>query len=194
MEWHLLRRVIDCVVHVHVPGLGRGINLVVEFVRPGSDDLLEIVVTELAVVEVIVAGVNRIHLVRGSPLDHRRAGYLPARIILPKSDIGSIRNAKLNRPLIVNFRGRKDSFLAVVIEAVEERVTCHEIVRRQLRFDVRLGNDSSDADVHALKNVRNVKIEINHRHVETGVTVVLQQLIAEKPEGGRESVVEPVEG
>ena len=42
---------IDCVVHVHVPGLGRGIDFVVEFVRPGSDDLLQIVVTELAVVK-----------------------------------------------------------------------------------------------------------------------------------------------
>jgi hypothetical protein len=68
-------------------------------VGPSSDNLLQIVVAKLAVVEVIVPRVNRIHLVRRSPLDHRRAGYLPARIILPKSDIGFIRNGKLKRPI-----------------------------------------------------------------------------------------------
>ena len=185
---------IDCIVHIHVPGFGRGINLVIKLVRPSANNLLEIVVAEFAVVEVIVAGVNRIHLVGRSPLDHRRAGYLPAGIILPKSDIGSIGNAKLKRPLIVEFSGGENSFLAVVIEAVEKRVTCHEIVRRQLRFDIRLGNDSPNPDIHSLSHEGNVKVEINHRHVETGVTVVLQQLVAEKPVGGRESVVEPVEG
>ena len=51
----------------------------------------------------------------------------------------------LNGPLIIEFRGRKNSFLAIIIEAVEERVTGHEIVRSQLRFDVRLRNDSADA-------------------------------------------------
>ena len=50
---------VDCIVHVHLPGFGRGIDLVVELVRPGSDNLLQIVVAELAVVEVVVARVNR---------------------------------------------------------------------------------------------------------------------------------------
>ena len=112
--------------------------------RPGSDDLLQIVVAEFAVVEYVVADVNRIHLVRRSPLDHHVPVGLSARIILPDGDVGAVGNASLNRPLIVDFRGRENSFLAIIIEAVKERVTGHEIVRRQLRFDVRLRNDSAD--------------------------------------------------
>src|SRR5207237_10424101 len=115
-----------------VPGFSGGVNLVVELMRPGSDDLLQVVVTEFAIVEVVVAGINGIHLVRRGPLDHHCSGYLAPRILLPKSDVSSVRYAGLNRPLIVNLRSRKASFLAVVIEAVEKRVTCHEIVRRQL--------------------------------------------------------------
>ena len=111
---------IDRVVHVHVPGFGRGIDVVVEFVRPSTNDLLEIVVAELAVVEVIVTSVNRIHLVRRSPLYHRSASYLSTGIFLPKSNIGPIRDTKLKRPLVVNFRCREDSFLTVVIKAVEK--------------------------------------------------------------------------
>ena len=112
-------------------------------------------------------------MVRGNPLDHYRAGYLPPRILLPNRNVGAVGDSGLNRPLIVDFRRGEDSLLTVRIETVEERVAGHQIVRRELRFDVRLGNDATNADVHALKNVRNVKIEINHRHVETGVTVVL---------------------
>ena len=93
---------VDCIVHVHVPGFGRGVDLVVELVRPGSDNLLQVVVAELAVVEVVVAGVNRIHLVWRNPLDHHRAGYLTARIFLPNGDVGAIRDSGLNRPLIVD--------------------------------------------------------------------------------------------
>ena len=47
------------VVHVHVEAFRGGVDLVVELVRPGSDDLLQIVVTELAVVKRVVARVNR---------------------------------------------------------------------------------------------------------------------------------------
>ncbi len=152
--------------HVHVPGLGRGIDFVVELVRPGSDNLLQIVVSEFAVIECVVARVDRIHLVGRRPLHHHSAGRLVAWILLPDGNVGAVGNAGLDRPLIVNFRRCENSFLAIVIEAVKERVTGHEIVRRELRFDVRLGDDASDADVHPLEYVWDVEIKINHRHIE----------------------------
>src|SRR5205823_9893889 len=106
-----------------------------------------------------------------SPLNHRCPGYLPARILLPKSNVSPIRDSGLNRPLIVEFSGCENSFLTIVIKAVEKRVTGHQIVRRQLRFDIRFGNDSPNPDIHSLSHEGNVKVEINHRHVEAEVTV-----------------------
>src|SRR5439155_17564852 len=44
------------IIHIHIEAFGRGIDLVVELVRPGSDDLLQIVVTEFAVVKRVVTG------------------------------------------------------------------------------------------------------------------------------------------
>src|SRR5262249_40368096 len=87
LERHLLCRMVDCIVHVHIPSLGGGINRVVKLVCPGSDDLLQVIVAELPVIKVIVSHVDRIPLIRRSPLDHRSAGYLPARIVLPNSDV-----------------------------------------------------------------------------------------------------------
>src|SRR4030095_16819323 len=40
-----------CIVHIHVEALGRGVDPVVELVCPGPDDLLQIVVTEFAVIK-----------------------------------------------------------------------------------------------------------------------------------------------
>src|SRR4030081_195568 len=181
------------VVHVHVPGFGRGIDLVIELVRPGSDKLLQIVVTKVAVVKTVGSCIDRIHLVRCRPLDHDRAGYLAPWIFLPDGDIGSAIYAGLNCPLIVNLRCRKDSFMTIVIEAIKERVASHEIVRCQLRFDVRLGDDSANSDVHSLENVWDIEIEINHRHIETGVAVVFQQLVAEESVSCGEPIIESVE-
>ena len=56
----------------------------------------------------------------------------------------------------------------------------HEIIRRELRFDVGLGNDAADTDVHSLKNLWKIKVEIHHRHIEAVVVVVLDELIAEQ--------------
>jgi len=79
------------------------VDFVVKLVRPGADNLLEIVVAEFAVVERVVAGVDRIHLVRRRPLNHHRPGWLIAGIFLPKRNIGSIGKPGLDRPLIVIF-------------------------------------------------------------------------------------------
>src|SRR4029077_14717782 len=105
-------------------------------------------------------------------------------------NIGAVGDSCLNRPLIVDFCSSEDSLLTIRIETVEDRVAGHEIVRRELGFDVRLGNDATNANVHPLKNVRNVKIEIHHRHVEAGVTVVLLELVAEPAAGNRATKVE----
>jgi hypothetical protein len=161
--------------------------------RPGSDILLQIVVAKLAVVKTVGYCLDRIHLFSCVPLDIYCAGRLTAWVILPKGDVSAAIYPGLNCPLIINLRGRQNSFMTIVIEAIEERVTGHEIVRRQLRFDIWLGYDSANSNVHSLKNVWNVEIEINHRHVEAGVAVVFQQLIAEKPVGRCEPVIEPIE-
>src|SRR6478752_2027990 len=60
------------VIHIHVERFGRGVDLVVELVRPSSNDLLQIVVTELAVVKRVVASVDGIFLVWCCPLNHHR--------------------------------------------------------------------------------------------------------------------------
>src|SRR5437762_2955423 len=99
-------------------GFRGGVDLVAEFVRPGADDLLQVVVTEFAVVKGVVARVDGVLLVRRGPLDHDRAGRLITGILLPKRDVGAVRYAGLNRPLIVDLRGRENSGLRVVIETV----------------------------------------------------------------------------
>ena len=68
----------------------------------------------------------------------------------------------------------------------------HEIVRRQLRFDIRLGNDSPNPEIHSLKNLRNVKIDINHRHIKAVIVVVLEQLVAEKSARNHETIIKSV--
>ena len=92
---------------------------------------------------------------------------------MPKGNVGAVGETELNRPLIVDLRGRENSGLGVVVESVNERVARHEIVRRQLRFDVGLGNDAADADIHSLENLREIKVEVDHRHIEAVVIVVL---------------------
>src|SRR5438552_7314369 len=139
------------IVHVHIEALSRGVDLVVELVRPGTDDLLKIVVAEFAVVKGVVAGVNGIVLVGRYPLDHDGAGGLITRISLPERDVGAVGNAGLNRPLIVKLSGRKNSRLGIVVESVDERVAGHEVIPRQLPLDVRLGNDATDSDVYSTK-------------------------------------------
>ena len=104
------------IVHVHVPGFGSGVEVVVELVRPGSDDLLKIVVAELAVIKGVVAEVDGVILIRCSPLNHDRASRLVARIVLPQRYVHAVGDASLNRPLIVDLRGREDSGLRVIVE------------------------------------------------------------------------------
>src|ERR1700737_3070815 len=108
------------VVLEHVPPLGRGINLVVELVRPGSNELLHVVVTKLAVVDHVIACVDRVHLVRGGPLHHDSASRLTARIILPDRNVRAVRNSSLDRPLIVDLRRGKDSLLTLSIETNQD--------------------------------------------------------------------------
>jgi len=114
-----------CIIHVHVEALGRGVDLIVELVRPGPDDLLQIVVTELAVVKRVIASVDRIFLIWRCPLQHHRASGLISGIFLPKRDIGPVRQAELNCPLIVDLAGRENSGLCIIIESVNDRVTLH---------------------------------------------------------------------
>src|SRR5436190_18688594 len=71
-------------------------------------------------------------------------------------------------------------------------MTRHEIVRRELRFNVRLGNDATDTYIHSPENLRNVDVEIDHRHIEPVIVVVLEQLIAEEAARDHEAVIESV--
>src|ERR1700745_1750413 len=100
---------INGVVFPHVPGFGRGVDLVVELVSPRSNNLLHVVVSELAVVDHIVAKVKGVHLIRSDPLNHNRTCWLTAWIALPDRYVRAIGNAKLNCPLIVNLRRGEDS-------------------------------------------------------------------------------------
>src|SRR5437763_16334303 len=64
---------------------------------------------------------------------------------------------------------------------------------RQLRFDVRLVNDAPDTHIHSLKNLWNVNVDVDHRHIEAVIVVVLQQLIAEQAARNHESIIESVD-
>src|SRR4051794_36187828 len=110
------------VVHVHVEGFRGGIDLVVKLVSPGSDDLLQIVVAEIAVVKCVVSRVNGVLSVWRGPLNHRGARRLIARVLLPKRNVSSIREPELNRPLSVELRRRENSGLGVVVKTVNQRM------------------------------------------------------------------------
>ena len=64
---------------------------------------------------------------------------------MPERDVGPVRKADLEGPVIIDLRGRENSRLCVVIESVNERVARHQIVRRELRFNVRLSNNAADS-------------------------------------------------
>jgi len=125
LEWHFRSGMGFRIEHVHVKRLRRGVDLVVELVRPGTDDLLEIVVPEFAVVKRVIADIERIRLTRRNPLNHHSTSRLVSGIFLPERNVRSIRKSKLNRPLLVQLRGREDSGLCVIIESVNERVARH---------------------------------------------------------------------
>ena len=61
---------------------------------------------------------------------HDCAGGLITRIILPERDISSIRDARLDGPLIIDLRCREDSGLGVIVEPVKKGVARHKIVGR----------------------------------------------------------------
>src|SRR6266480_2532648 len=182
-----------CIIHVHVERFGCRVDLVVKLVRPGPDNLLEIVIAEFAIVKRIVAGVDGIALIQRYPLNHPRSGRLITWIVLPKRNVSAVGNAGLNRPLIVDFRGRENSSLRIVVESINERMTRHEMVRRELRFNVRFGNDATDTYIHSPENLRNVDVEIDHRHIEAVIIVVLEKLIAKEAARNHESVIEPID-
>ena len=69
----------------------------------------------------------------------------------------------------------------------------HQIVRRELRFDVGLGDDAANPHIHSLENVRNIKIDVQHRHIEAVIIVVLEKLIAKEAARNHESVIEPID-
>ncbi len=71
-------------------------------------------------------------------------------------------------------------------------MTRHQIVRRELRFNVRLGNNATDAHIHSLENLRNVDVEVDHRRIEAVIVVVLEQLITEQSAGNHEAIIESV--
>ena len=71
-------------------------------------------------------------------------------------------------------------------------MTRHQIVRRELRFNVRLGNNATDAHIHSPENLRNVDVEVDHRHIEAVIVVLLEQLITEQSAGNHEAIIESV--
>jgi len=125
LKGHVFGWVIDRIFHVHVPSLGRAVDFVVKLVRPGADNLLEIVVAEFAVVERVVAGRRSNPSGSAPSIESSPSGWLIAGIFLPKRNIGSIGKPGLDRPLIVDLRRREDSRLSVVIESVKERMRRH---------------------------------------------------------------------
>src|SRR5207302_1249355 len=83
--------------------------------------------------------------------------------------------------------------LRVIVESVDDRVAGHEIIRRELRFDIRLGNDPADANIHSCENLRDINVDVDHRHIEPVVAVMLDQLIAEEAARDHETVIEAVD-
>src|SRR5207244_9717042 len=59
-------------------------------------------------------------------------------------------------------------------------------------FNVRLRNNATDAHIHSLENLRNVDVEVDHRHIEAVIVVVLEQLITEQSAGNHEAIIESV--
>ncbi len=66
------------------------------------------------------------------------------------------------------------------------------VVGRKLRLDVRQRNVPAYADVHALRHLRNVEIEVRHGNVEAILFVRSQKLVAENALGGGEAIIQAV--
>src|SRR5437763_743177 len=85
LEWHRCGRVRLGIRHVHVKRLSRSVDRIVKFVRPCADDLLEIVVSELAVVKCIVAGVYGILFDSAKSTESSQSRWVGSRDLFAKA-------------------------------------------------------------------------------------------------------------
>src|SRR5208282_6497615 len=131
----------------------RGPDLLVELIGERADVLLKIIESPFRIVEGIRAAIETKFIIRGLVLNHDSPGRLGAGVRgFPGRHVIAGGDAALHDPIAVELEGTEYSPLAVRIKTVEERVTRHQVVRRQLGFDVSFRNNAPNGDVQALRN------------------------------------------
>src|SRR4029078_9015368 len=99
-------------------------------------------------------------------------------------------SAKLKKPLIVELHGIHDAHLGERIKDVQKRMGVEIISGRHLRLDVGYRQKPPTAHVHALRDLRKIKLAVEGRHVVAVGAIFGQELIAEDSLHYRVPVVE----
>ena len=162
-----------------------------EPVIPGRVILLQIVVGVLAVVDAVGAGVEIvIHRLSGVAHAECAGGF---RIGRPRGNIVADGNAELHQPLVVQLDRRYQTSVSKRVDRVKQRVAEDVVVGRQLGFDARHGDEAAQPQIHALRNLRNVNVDVFERRIEAVFAMVVQQLAAQVSLSGRVVIVSAVE-
>jgi len=144
-----------------------------ELVVPGGVVGLHVVVCVVAVVEGVIAHVNIVQTFAPGVAGAGVEGG-PGVGLDPWRHVASGREADLHHPVIAQLRGHIDPGLRVAIEGVSERVAISIIIGGELRLDIRQRDVAADANVHALRHLRHIQIDISHRQVEAVLLVLAQ--------------------
>ena len=178
-----LPEVVD--LRVHVPAR-------VELVVPGEHRVLDVVPAPAAVVQAVHARVERVApRVRGP---HHAGGRRQLALALdPGTDVVAGVQRGLHLPVTVELDRGDDAVLRVGVDRVQQRVGIADVVRRELRLDVRNRDVAADADVHALGDLREPEVEVVHDRVEAVGAAAVEVLVAEHAVGERVLVVGAVQ-
>ena len=103
-------------------------------------------------------------------------------------------NPELHQPLIVQLNRRYQTCVGKRVNRIEQRMAEDVVVRRQLRLDPRHGDEAAYPQIHALRNVRGVDIDIFQGRIKAVLTMIVQQLAAQVALRDREAIVRAVEG
>jgi hypothetical protein len=95
--------------------------------------------------------------------------------------------------MVVQLDRRVDAYLRVAVVGVKDRVGVGVIVGRELSLDVRQRDVAADAEDHAVGDLREVGVVVEHDGVEAVLRILHQKLLAQDAVRGGEAVVGAVE-
>ena len=118
---------------------------------PGGVVLLEVVEGVVAVVDAVGAEIDVVVDGVGGVADAGGGGGFG--VGGPEGDVVAAGDAELDEPVVVELDGGEDAGVGEGVDDVEQGVAEEVVVGRELGFDAGDGDETADAEVHALGDV-----------------------------------------